>query len=226
MLFLQRLTECGSSVIIAAKPPGIKNPVIGPSARRDARKQLVSWRQSFAQQSPTRYQRASRLIGEHLGSLLTELAGVAPQLRVGLYWPFRAEPDWLGQANDWRSAGITILLPVVRTGEPLKFRRFNARTSLGQDALGIATPMRGPYWAPDLLVAPCVGFDLRGYRLGFGGGFYDRTQAQRRVPLIGVAFEAQCIDLQLEAHDQPLDGLITESGVRWWAQPGAAPHGF
>jgi 5-formyltetrahydrofolate cyclo-ligase len=213
-------------VIIAVKPPGIKNPVIGPSARRDARKQLVRWRQNFAQQSPKRFDQASRLIGNHLGSLLTELAGVAPQLRVGLYWPFRAEPDWLEQAHEWRLQGITILLPVVRTGEPLKFRRFNATTSLKRDAFGIATPVRGPYWAPDVLIAPCVGFDPRGYRLGFGGGFYDRTLAQRDVPLIGVAFEAQCLALEVEPHDQPLDGLITEAGVRWWAQPGAAPRGL
>jgi 5-formyltetrahydrofolate cyclo-ligase len=160
-------------VIIAVKPPAIKNPVIGPGARRDARKQLVSWRQSFAQQSPEQFNQASQLITAHLGALLMELAGVAPQLRVGLYWPFRAEPDWLGAAQRWRSKGISILLPVVRPGEPLKFRRFNAATTLRHDAFGIATPSRGPYWAPEVLVAPCVGFDPRGYRLGFGGGFYD-----------------------------------------------------
>jgi 5,10-methenyltetrahydrofolate synthetase len=88
----------------------------------------------------------------------------------------------------------------------------------------IPEPASGQVVTPDLLVIPCVGFDAQGYRLGYGGGYYDRTlaawPAATRPVTVGVAYEACRTDtLQREAHDIPLDLIITDAAC--YPQPAA-----
>ena len=86
------------------------------------------------------------------------------------------------------------------------------------DAYGIPKPKDTPRFAPELLLVPCVGFGPRGVRLGYGGGFYDRTLADwpQRPVTVGLAYGLGFIPwLQPEPHDVPLDAILTEDGVVW-----------
>jgi 5-formyltetrahydrofolate cyclo-ligase len=112
-------------------------------------------------------------------------------------------------------------LPVAgHRDQPLIFRRWNANETLIPDAFGIASPPAGaPTLLPDLVIAPVLGFDSRGNRLGQGAGHYDRTlEALRRVKpvfVIGLAYAGQeVVALPAEPHDQKLDAILTETGYR------------
>ena len=130
---------------------------------------------------------------------------------VGVYWPIRGEPDlsaWYAQA---RQRGWRLALPRTRPNQPLEFGLWQSSSHLVRGPLQI--PLPEPFIAvePDLLVIPCLGFDDRGWRLGYGGGFYDRTLAARPIPAIGVARACgQIGELVPEDHDVALDTIVTE----------------
>ena len=91
-----------------------------------------------------------------------------------------------------------------------------------EDAYGIPKPKDTPAFVPTLLLVPCVGFGPRGLRLGYGGGFYDRTLAtlQPRPYTVGLGYANGFVPwLQAEPHDVPLDTMLTEDGVAWQAPP-------
>jgi 5-formyltetrahydrofolate cyclo-ligase len=118
-------------------------------------------------------------------------------------------------------APATPCLPVaVHRDQPLIFRRWNADDLLTPDAFGIASPPAdAPELTPDLVIAPVLGFDAKGNRLGQGAGHYDRTlQALRAIKpvfVIGLAYAGQEVDaLPAEPHDQKLDAILTETGYR------------
>ena len=133
---------------------------------------------------------------------------------VGVYWSVRAEPDlsvWYAQAwgRGWRLA-----LPRTVANQALEFGLWQRSSHLVNGPWQI--PLPDPFTAvePDLLIVPCLGFDARGWRLGYGGGFYDRTLAARRTPAIGVARAfGQIGELVPEAHDIALDAIVTEQAV-------------
>jgi 5-formyltetrahydrofolate cyclo-ligase len=119
------------------------------------------------------------------------------------------------------ASGVRLALPVVVAPDaPLLFRLADADVVLAPDALGVPAP--GPEAeavAPDLIVTPLLGFDASGGRIGQGGGFYDRTLASLRrkaqVFALGLAYDGQEVDrLAIDHHDQPLDGVLTPSGLR------------
>lgn len=116
--------------------------------------------------------------------------------------------------NGW----ITALPVVIAKGEPLQFRSWQAGEPLIEGNFGIETPPETAVNVfPDVLLVPMLAFDRQGYRLGYGGGFYDRTIAKLRklkpVTAIGVAYAAQeMLDLPSGEHDEPLDWILTEKG--------------
>ena len=117
--------------------------------------------------------------------------------------------------------GARILLPVVaKRGGPLVFREAGDLAGHVPDAAGIlAPPPTALEAAPDLIIAPLLAFDRSGGRLGYGGGYYDRTVALLRagpgVTVVGLAFSGQEVDnVPREPHDQRLDAICTESGYR------------
>lgn len=137
---------------------------------------------------------------------------------VAAYWPFRGEPDlrpWLLALLErgWRAA-----LPlVVAKRAPLVFRPWTAATPLTRGVWGIPIPAAGEYVVPDVIVAPLVGFDAAGFRLGYGGGFYDRTLAAIAGPrtVIGVGYAAaELPTIHPQAHDVPMDYVLTERETR------------
>jgi 5,10-methenyltetrahydrofolate synthetase len=109
------------------------------------------------------------------------------------------------------------LLPVVLAADSsLAFRAWSPAVAMTTDRYGIPVPASGEPVLPEALLIPLVGFDATGFRLGYGGGYFDRTLASLRPrPLaIGVGFELSRLDsLHREPHDQPLDLIVTERGI-------------
>ena len=152
-------------------------------------------------------------------NLQTHFAELATQ-RVAFCWPVKNEPDLRPLIAAWRAAahpGFAALLPVVvAPGAPLAFRAWTPDCELVADRYGIATPVAGDFVVPQALLLPVNGFDAAGYRIGYGGGFFDRTlAAQRPAPLaIGVGFELARVDtIRPEPHDVRLDAIVSEAGV-------------
>ena len=119
------------------------------------------------------------------------------------------------------AAGCQLALPVAESREaPLTFRAWHPGEALVPDALGVlAPPPSAASLRPDLVITPLLAFDRQGGRLGQGGGHYDRTLAALRasgpVFVLGLAYAGQEVDpMELEAHDQRLDAILTETGYR------------
>ena len=142
---------------------------------------------------------------------------------VGLYYPLADEFDALPLARAlWRD-GLELALPIVLgAASPLVFRPWRAGDILERGACNIMIPPdKGLRVCPDALIIPLLGFDESGARLGYGGGYYDRTleglRREKKVAAIGLAHDFQRLEeLPTEPHDQPLDGVITPSGVHWF----------
>jgi 5-formyltetrahydrofolate cyclo-ligase len=135
------------------------------------------------------------------------------------YHPMGSEFDPRPLMLRLAESGATPALPVAASRDAaLEFREWDPREGLEPDAFGVPSP---PLWAaavmPDLVLAPVLGFDRRGNRLGQGAGHYDRTLANLRatkpVFVLGLAFSGQEVDeLPAEAHDERLDAILTETG--------------
>lgn len=149
-------------------------------------------------------------IARKLDALLGDIVGQT----VALYWPFRGEPDLRGWAETVRARGGQVALPVViAKAQPLVFRPWKRGENLEKGVWNIPTPAAGEPVLPDIVVSPVVGFDAGGYRLGYGGGFYDRTLAAmpRKPRIVGVGYEMQRIaTIYPHEHDIPMDVVVTE----------------
>lgn len=137
---------------------------------------------------------------------------------VSIYWPFRGEPDlrpWLASINE--RGGRTALPVVVEKGRPLVFRAYRPGDPLERGVWNIPVPSTGEESVPDVVIAPVVGFDPRRFRLGYGGGFFDRTLAALpRKPLtIGIGYSmARIPTIYPQPHDIPMDVIATEAGIQ------------
>jgi len=170
------------------------------------RKRLLMWRESMP--APQRAQ-ADRAIGERL---IVDLA----QDRVGtlaLYWPIRGEPDLACVLARLMAQGWQLALPrVIGRDQPLDFGRWQPGQAMRPVSFGLMLPEPFEPVVPDVLVIPCVGFDRRGYRLGYGAGYYDRTLAARAVRAAGVAYDScELATFDAQPHDRPLDRVLTET---------------
>lgn len=134
------------------------------------------------------------------------------------FLPIRTEIDPLPAMAEAAAHGL-VGVPVIQgKAQPLKFSRWQPDAPLREGPFGASVPVMDDYFEPEILIVPLVAFDARGGRLGYGGGFYDRTleqlRAKRPTLAIGFAFDAQeATDLPLEATDQPLDMVVTQSRV-------------
>ena len=135
------------------------------------------------------------------------------------YMPIRTEINPIAAMAEAAAHG-PVSVPVIQdAGMPLKFSRWEPDGALKDGPFGAKVPVVDDYFEPEILIVPLVAFDARGGRLGYGGGFYDRTlellRAKRATLAIGFAFGAQeADDLPLEDTDQPLDMMVTEAGIR------------
>ena len=150
-----------------------------------------------------------------------------PDTVIGAYWPIKGEFDPLPALHRWKEDGELldepqlrrIGLPVVdKMHKTLKFHAWYPGCPMEEDAYGIPKPKDTEVIVPTLLFVPCVGYGPGGYRLGYGGGFYDRTLAslQPRPFTVGLGFTDAFLDeLEPEPHDIPLDAILNDNGVVW-----------
>ena len=150
-----------------------------------------------------------------------------PDAVIGAYWPIKGEFDPLPALHRWKEDGELqrdgqrrrIGLPVIdKVNKTLSFHAWYPGCAMEEDAYGIPKPKDTEEITPTLLFVPCVGYAAGGYRLGYGGGFYDRTLAtlNPRPFTVGLGFTSGYIDdFTPEAHDLPLDAILNDNGVVW-----------
>jgi 5,10-methenyltetrahydrofolate synthetase len=146
---------------------------------------------------------------------------------IGAYWPIKGEFDPLPALHRWKEDGELqnesvrrrIGLPVMdKEKKTLTFHVWYPGCPMEEDAFGIPKPKDTEMVVPTLLFVPCVGYGPGGYRLGYGGGFYDRTLAALapKPVTVGLGFGQGFIDdFEPETHDQPLDAILNDHGVVW-----------
>ncbi len=132
------------------------------------------------------------------------------------YMPMRTEIDPLPAMAAHQ--GVVCVPVITGAGQPLRFREWSPGCAMIPGAFGALIPAEGAWVEPEVLIVPLVAFDARGYRLGYGGGFYDRTleglRAHGQVLAVGFAFAGQEIpEVPIEPTDQRLDMIVTETGV-------------
>ena len=142
-------------------------------------------------------------------------------LALAGYMPMRTEIDPLpAMAVHQGPVGVPVILAAA---SPLRFRAWGPGVAMVPGEFGALIPQEGSWIEPDVVIVPMLAFDARGYRLGYGGGFYDRTleglRARHPVLAVGFAFDAQEVaEVPIDQYDQPLDAVVTESGVRLFAR--------
>jgi 5-formyltetrahydrofolate cyclo-ligase len=180
--------------------------------RKAERGRLLAARKAPSREDYLRWSKAIEL------GLVEQLSRLTPRI-LGAYWPHRDEYDPMPLAAWHAGRDGDIALPaVVMRCQPLEYRPWTPDTPMapGRFSFGIPEPVNGPAVLPDLLLVPLLGFDAHGYRLGYGGGYFDRTLAAyaRRPATVGVGFEIGRMEtIRPQGHDIPLDMIVTEAGV-------------
>jgi 5-formyltetrahydrofolate cyclo-ligase len=155
---------------------------------------------------------------ESLTAHLLATLELRPSGVLGIYWPIRGELDLRDYARRHIETGGTAALPVVVTkGSPIEFWQWQPGASLRRGFWNIPVPVERRVAVPDVLLIPLVGYDAAGYRLGYGGGYYDRTLAvlTPRPLCIGVGYDDSALaTIHPQPHDIPMDWIVTERRVR------------
>ena len=140
-----------------------------------------------------------------------------PRSVVSFYWPFKGEFDPRFAIHRLRQAGVRAALPVVlKKDTALEFREWWPGVATRKGVFGLPIPDGTDLLQPDVLLIPPLGFDAQGYRLGYGGGYFDRTlAAMPHQPLkIALAFELSAITtIRPQPHDIAMDFIVTEAGI-------------
>lgn len=207
--------------------PRLSSPVcyLGEQVDPDQARDVARWRK--AERSRLRAERAALSVAErqavgaalatHLRHLLQTRFQGARGLTLSGYWPIKGEPDLRPLLTDLHHQGVTIALPLVETkAAPLVFRHWTPETRMVRGDWNIPVPPPdAPVLTPDIALAPLVGWTADGYRLGYGGGYFDRTLAalSPRPFTIGIGFESARLETIFpQPHDIPLDAILTEAG--------------
>ncbi|MBB5331173.1 5-formyltetrahydrofolate cyclo-ligase [Tunturiibacter gelidoferens] len=176
--------------------------------RKQRRSELLELRTSFSEEQQ---HRASEMVLNRVHSIFQ-----AQGTRIaGFYWPFRGEIEVLPLIDRFLAEGGTAALPmVVGRSRPLTFRLWMPGCPMVAGAFGIPYPAESRVLVPDTLVVPLVGYDDCCYRLGYGGGYYDRTLAVAEPkPLsIGIGFASLRLEtIWPQQYDVPMDYVVTEA---------------
>jgi 5-formyltetrahydrofolate cyclo-ligase len=188
--------------------------------RKAERRRLIDARLAIGAEVRRRY-------STEIAEQLSEFIGVLSGRTVSAYWPFRGEPDLRPWIQGLTDLGARFALPVVvEKNLPLIFRIWQHGQRLVPGIWNIPVPADGVEVIPDIIIAPVVGFDSANYRLGYGGGFFDRTLAAlpSRPVVIGVGYaQAAIASVYPLPHDIPMDVIVTERGP---IAPSASPQGI
>lgn len=177
-------------------------------AKADLRKQLLAARRGIDAPTRAAWDRA-------IGARVLAWWRARRVEALGVYWPLRDEPDLHAAYAELARLGVRLLLPVVvEKHAALEFAQWRIGEAMVRDAMGVAVPAQLRMEAtPPALLVPCLGFNRDGYRLGYGGGFYDRTLARAPRPMtVGIAYACMAADFGGDAHDIALDQVLTEAG--------------
>lgn len=186
--------------------------------RKETRARLIALREAADDASREAW---SRSITQFLEQGFPIGAGMV----VGFCWPYKGEYDIRFPVRTWRDHGAVGALPaVVDKKGPLEFRAWWPGAPMRPEVYDIPVPVGTPVVTPNVVFAPVVGFETAGFRLGYGGGYFDRTLAslQPKPIAIAVGFELQRLDTTYpQPHDVPMDFMVTEAGI---FIPGAEAH--
>lgn len=176
--------------------------------RRAQRERIIEARRALPLE--TRIKLAESIV-EQIGSY----AALREPCRVGFYWPIRGEPDLRPFVRDLIGRGFEAALPVVvEKNSPIEFHRWTPESKMTRQSVwGIPVPAEPVQMTPDVVLVPLVGVDEEGYRLGYGGGYYDRTLASLdpRPFAIGVGYElGRLRTIHPQPHDIPMNVTVTE----------------
>jgi 5-formyltetrahydrofolate cyclo-ligase len=179
--------------------------------RKAKRKELIERRGMLSFHDRQRY--AESLTAHLLATLDLQQYPV-----LGIYWPIRGELDLRDFARRHIEAGGTAALPVVvQKNAPVEFWQWEPGTAMRRGLWNIPVPAERRAVVPDALLIPLVGYDAAGYRLGYGGGYYDRTLAALtpRPLCIGVGYDESALPtIHPQPHDIPMDAIVTERRVQ------------
>jgi 5-formyltetrahydrofolate cyclo-ligase len=180
------------------------------SWRKSQRARLIAARVTLA---PDRVESFRNSID---ASIERSFPGLA-RCRLAFCWPIKNEYDARHLAKTLRERGALTALPVVvAQKQPLAFREWHPGTELAKGPLDIPYPVSSPEVVPEAVLLPMNGWDAKGYRLGYGGGFFDRTLASlaKKPVVIGVSYElARLETIDPQPWDIPMDYVVTERGV-------------
>jgi 5-formyltetrahydrofolate cyclo-ligase len=178
--------------------------------RAAERQRLIGERERLA---PATLERFRQRIDAHLERSFPGLVAA----KLAFCWPMRGEYDARPLTHTLRERGAVTALPVVVTpGQPLAFREWHPGVALAAGPLGIPYPASSDPVVPTVVLIPLNGWDEAGHRLGYGGGFFDRTLASlpKRPIAIGVGYEqGRMPTIRPQAWDIPMDWIVTERGV-------------
>jgi 5-formyltetrahydrofolate cyclo-ligase len=196
---------CGSSGL-----PDASSSVSGSNtdeAKKTLRAALKATRRSIDQEHRVQWD-------AHIGAQIVAWWRRRQPALLGVYWPMHGEPDLSAAYAELVQAGARLALPMVMERDaPLAFSAWTPGEPMTTDGMGLAVPATLRFTAlPSALLVPCLGFNAAGYRLGYGGGFYDRTlSGAQRPATLGIAYA--CLEARFghAAHDVPLDTVVTEA---------------
>ena len=180
---------------------------------------IRAWRRSARAELLTRRLRVPRDEKERIRAAIRELIWEQfPELRcasIGFYWPVKGEIDLRHLVRDLLTVAVQAALPVVvERRQPLEFWAWHPRMKLKRGLWNIPVPAARKAIRPTALLVPLLGFDTAGYRLGYGGGYFDRTLAQLDTVAIGVGFELGRVPSTWpQSHDRPMQWIVTEAGA-------------
>jgi len=188
--------------------------------------EIKAWRRETRAKLLARRVAVRRAERERIGAFVTALLEErVPELRsgcIGFCWPFKGEVDFRGFVGEAIDGGATAALPVVvERAQPLEFWSWQPGMKLQRGIWGIPIPGERHIVRPSVLLVPLIGFDPAGYRLGYGGGYFDRTLAVTAPkPLtIGIGYELGRLEtIHPQPHDIPMDAIVTENGFGWVAR--------
>lgn len=164
-------------------------------------------------------QAAAEQIVPHMEAAILKRLGRLEGLTISAWWPIKAELNLRHWLTDLVARGVTVALPVVLTpAAPLVFRPWTPECEMVQGFWKIPVPAEGPEVIPQVTLAPVVGWDAAGFRLGYGGGYFDRTLAALlpRPLAIGVGLQAaEVTTIFPQPYDIAMDAIVTETGLHW-----------
>lgn len=188
---------------------------------------VARWRNAMRQQilqkraalSVDERKQRSEMLGRTLIHFLDQRLYKISEPVLSGYWPIKSEPDLRETLAHLDLRGVRLALPVVvQKSSPLEFHSWRPGDKMERGFWNIAVPATKINVTPDILLAPLFGWDRAGYRLGYGGGYFDRTLAALTSPrrVIGVGFhDYELKTIFPQPHDVQLDAIVTEQGLQW-----------